>query len=385
MSALDVVAAGTLAPAKKRFWRPATVLVALLSMAIFMLLARHVIDGGYLRKDIAALQAGDAWKTGGWLSQVVLRVVALIPETQLQQTVLSLIASVASGLALGALYDRLRANGWVVIGALLVLLSVGLHAGGLYTLTASSRSIPLYVAFAALIPAIRSMEDVGDVQSAIGLGLLLPLLLLASPITAPLILPFAIGAALADRDARRDPRAFIAMLLVAVLPTLIVAIGILGFLAQSGFDLALVLVPYVRAYSALKWGDWWGSLAALAVYAPVLAVPLAYVVWPKLPERRHVYSALAILVLPLSLVLARTVLNTTMTAIVPAMALIACFVSWLAVVRLPRALRVLALALLALSAVLSWTQTSYWDDPEWRAALVSTPPVPGNFALRPGV
>jgi hypothetical protein len=195
MSTLDIGAAAALAPAGKRFWRPATILVALVSMAIFMLLARYVIDDGYLRKDIAALQAGDAWKTGGWLSQVVLRVVALIPETQLRQTVLALIASVASGLALGTLYDRLRANGWVVMGAVLVLLAVSLHAGGLYTLTASSRAIPLYLAFAVLIPAIRSMEDVGDVQSAIGLGLLMPLLLLASPITTPLILPLAIGAA----------------------------------------------------------------------------------------------------------------------------------------------------------------------------------------------
>jgi hypothetical protein len=175
------------------------------------------------------------------------------------------------------------------------------------------------------------------------------------------------------------------MLLVAVLPTLIVAIGIIGFLAQSGFDLALALVPYVRAYSSVKWGDWWGSLGGLVIYAPVLIVPLAYCVWPNLPERRHVFSALAIIVLPLYLVLARTVLNTTMTAIVPPMAMIACFVSWLAVVRLPTALRVLALAMLALAAVLSWTQTSIWDDPEWKAALFNTPPALSNFALRPGV
>lgn len=369
----------------KRLVRPATVLAALVSMAIFMLLARHVVDAGYLRKDIAALQAGDAWHTGGWLSQVVLRVVALLPETQLQQTVLSVIASVASGVALGVLYDRLRANGWFAAGAVLTLLAVGLHAGGLYTLTASSRAIPLYIAFAALIPAIRSMEDVGDVQSAIGLGLLMPLLLLASPITTPLILPFAVGAALADRDGRRDARAFVAMLLVALLPTLIVALGIIGFLVQSGFDLALALVPYAQAYSSFAWGDWRGSFGGLLAFAPVLFVPLVYCVWPNLPERRHVFSALAVVLLPLYLALARTVLNTIMTPIVPALALIACLVSWLAVVRLPMALRVAALALLALSAVLSWTQTGVWDDPEWKAALFNTPPALGNFALRPGV
>ena len=36
------------------------------------------------------------------------------------------------------------------------------------------------------------MEDVGDVQATIGLGLLMPLLLLAGPLTTPLILPLGV-------------------------------------------------------------------------------------------------------------------------------------------------------------------------------------------------
>lgn len=334
------------------------------------------------------LQAGEAWRNGGWLSQVVLRVVSLLPGTQLQQWALSLTAVVVSGFAFGALYDRLRANGWFRIGAFIALVMLMLHAGGLYTITASSRAIPLYIAFAALIPAIRSLEDVGDVQSAIGLGLLLPLLLLASPIASLLIIPLAIATALADRDARTDPRAFVAMLLVAVLPTLIVAIGIVGFIMQARMDVAEALLPYVSAYTNLHFdlGVLISGLEALAVFAPVLIVPLLYCFWPELPERRHVFSALAVIALPLYLVFARATLTTTMTAIVPPIALLVAFLSWLAVVRLPFQLRLLSLLLLVLAAAASWTYTDLWNDAAWKAALFNQ--VPSGIAqlsLRPGV
>jgi len=280
--------------------RPATVVTALVSVALLLLAARYVVEAGYVRKDILALEAGDAWRTGGWLSQVVLRAVGLIPDRLLRQTTLSLIAAVAAGLTFGALYGRLRANGWLAVGALVVLLALGLHAGTLYAITAQSRAIPLYIAIAALIPSIRSMEEVGDVQSAIGLGLVLPLLLLASPITTPLIVPVAVGIALANPDARRDLRAFAAMLLVALLPTIIVAIGILGFLAQAGFDLADALLPYATAYDSIEFDDPTPTLLALGAFAPVGVVPLVYCFYPGLPERRHVLSALATLSNPKS-------------------------------------------------------------------------------------
>src|SRR3569623_3328320 len=249
---MSAIAAGTLPVVSKRFFRPATVLTALVSVTLLLL------------------------------------------------------AAVAAGLTFGLLYERMRAHGWQSIGAVLVLLALGLHAATLYTITAQSRAIPLYIAIAALIPAIRSMEEVGDVQAAIGIGLLIPLLLLASPTTAPLILPLAVGIALANPDARRDPRAFAAMLLVALLPTLIVAIGILGFLAQAGFDLADALMTYVNTYRGLHAGDPVPSLLALVAFAPVGLVPLVYCVYPGLPEKRHVVSALLIVGFPLYLVVVRT-------------------------------------------------------------------------------
>lgn len=388
MSLLDFATAPVKAQQRRPFWRPATILWSLGAVLILLVLALHVIDGGYVRRDIEQLQAGEAWRTGGWLSQVVLRVVSLLPGTQLQQWALSLTAVVVSGFAFGALYDRLRANGWFRIGAFIALVALMLHAGGLYTVTASSRAIPLYIAFAALIPAIRSLEDVGDVQSAIGLGLLLPLLLLASPIAALLVVPFAVATALADRDARTDPRAFVAMLLVAILPTLIVAIGIIGFIMQAGMDVAAALLPYLSTYADLHFDVTVlaTGLEALAVFSPVLLVPLLYCFWPDLPERRHVFSALAVVILPLYLVLARSILTTTMTAIVPPIALVVAFLSWLAVVRLPFQLRLLSLLLLLLAAAASWTYTGLWDDVAWKAALFNAvPPGIGNLTLRPGV
>ncbi|MEO6012964.1 MAG: hypothetical protein ABIQ30_05185 [Devosia sp.] len=386
MTTLDLPLVAPAVPTVRKFWRPATIIVAAASTIILVAVAQHVIDSGYLRRDAQALQEGDAWRTGGWLSQVVLRVVSLLPQVWMQQMALSLTGALVCGLAFGVLYDRLRSNGWFALGAIALLIALALHAGSLYTLSASSRAIPLYLAFAVLIPAIRSLEDVGDVQSAIGLGLLLPMLLLASPITTPLIIPIAIGAALAEPDGRRDPRAFAAMLLVAILPTLIVAVGIFGFLVQAHIDVADALFAYVAAYSDIHLGDVLGSVATLAVYAPVLLVPLVYCVWPNLPEKRHMFSALAIIAMPLYLAVARVTLNTAMTPIVPPMALLAAFMSWLAFVRLPVALRIFALAMLVLAVAASWTQTGLWYDAEWRGALLyGLPESLGNLGLRPGV
>ncbi|RYE08798.1 MAG: hypothetical protein EOP22_11770 [Hyphomicrobiales bacterium] len=371
-------------PQRKPFIRTATAIVWLVALAAFLAVAQHVINAGFLRRDIEALLEGEAWRTGGWLSQLVLVLVSFLHDVALEQTVLSLTAAVFAGLSFGILYDRLRLNGWAIVGTIAMLAALGVHAHVLYAITASSRGFPLYFALAAIIPAIRQMEKVGDVQSTIGLGLLMPLVLLAGPLTTPLILPLALGAALADPDGRRDPRAFVAMLLVALIPALIVAIGVVGFVAQSGLGVELVLLPYIATYGALQMGDVVASMGAMFTFAPVAVVPILYCVWPNLPEKRHVWSALAVIALPLYLAVARTIFTTPMEPFVPAIALLAAFISWLCVVRLPFPLRALALLTLVLAAALSWTQTGIWDDPAWKAALFDLPMF-SNLMLRPGV
>ena len=380
----DVAVSSVTFPTRKPFMRIATAIVWAVSLAAFLLIAWHVINAGFVRRDIEALQAGEAWRTGGWLSQLVLSLVGLVPNLDWQQSVLSLAAAVVAGLAFGLLYDRLRASGWTIVGSVLMLLLLASHANILYVITAASRGLPLYLAFAAIIPAIRKMEEVGDVQSTIGLGLLMPLVLLAGPLTTPLIIPLALGAALADPDGRRDPRAFVAMLLVAVIPALIVVIGVVGFVAQSGIGIENIIVPYLATYGSLKMGDAIGSLAALYTLAPVAAVPLLYCVWPNLPDKRHVWSSVAVIALPTYLAIARTVFNSSMQSFVPAVALLAAYMSWLCVVRLPLLLRMIAVAALTLAVVASWTQTGFWDDAAWKAALFSGLDF-GNLELRPGV
>ncbi len=371
---------------RKPMLREATALVWMAALAGFLLVSQQVIDAGYLRGDVATLLGGEPWRNGGWLSQLMLSLVGLIPRLDWQQTMLSLTAAVVAGLSFGLLYDRLRINGWTILGCLVLLVALGSHAGVLYAISAASAGLPLYFAFAVLIPAIRQMEEVGDVQSSIGLGLLMPLLLLAGPLTTPLILPLALGAALADPDGRRDPRAFVAMLLVAVLPAIIVAIGVLGFAAQAGIGVETVLVPYIATYGQIGLGDIAGSLTVLATLAPVLVVPLAYCLWPNLPEKRHSWSALAVVALPVYLAIARVGLNGPMQSFVPAVALLAAYASWLSVVRLPPMLRFVALLMLVVSVVLSWTQTGIWDDPAWKQALFGfLPDDIAHFGLRPGM
>jgi len=371
-------------PARKRVLRPATIIVWVLALTVFLSIAQYVISAGFVRRDIEALQAGEAWRTGGWLSQLVLSLVGLLPNVGWQQTALSLTAAVVAGLAFGILYDRMRSSGWTILGAALVLAAFAAHAQVLYSITAASRGLPLYFAFAALIPAIRQIERVGDVQSTIALGLLMPLLLLAGPLTTPLVLPLALGAALADPDGRGDPRAFVAMLLVALLPTIIVGIGVVGFVAQSGIGVENVVLPYFATYGALALNDPAASLGVLFSFAPVAIVPLLYIVLPNLPERRHVWSACAVVALPLYLAVARVAFNSPMQPFVPAVALLAAYISWLCVVRLPFTLRILALAMLVVAAIASWTLTGLWTDQEWRGALFSHD-ILGNFTRHPSV
>ena len=372
------------APLRKPFMRPATALVWAVSLAGLLLIATHVVDAGFVRRDIEALQAGEAWRTGGWLSQLVLSLVGLIPNLDWQQTMLSFAAAVFAGLGFGVLYDRLRQNGWTIVGSVVMLVLLASHANVLYAVTAASRGLPLYFAIAVIIPAIRQMEKVGDVQSTISLGLFMPLVLLAGPLSTPLIIPLALGAALADPDGRRDPRAFVAMLLVAVIPVLIVAFGVVGFVAQSGLGVENVILPYVVAYGAAGTGDVMLSLGILFTFAPVAVVPLLYCIWPGLPERRHVWSALAVVAMPVWVAIARAVFNSTMQPFVPAVALLAGYISWLCIVRLPALLRVLALVALAAAVLASWTHSGFWDDPDWKAALFSRIDL-GNLNPLPGV
>ena len=67
MSLADITAFVTASPRRNKFWRLSTVAVTITALTAFLWIAQHVIDNGFLRRDIAALQAGEAWRTGGCL------------------------------------------------------------------------------------------------------------------------------------------------------------------------------------------------------------------------------------------------------------------------------------------------------------------------------
>ncbi|WP_417309584.1 hypothetical protein [Devosia sp.] len=377
MSIADVAGALRAPPSERPYLRAGVVAVVVIAALVFGFAGLRVIHGGYPRADLGAILTGEIWREGGWLSHAVLHFVSLFPRGPGREIALSVIMAIAGGIGFGWLYYLLRTNYWSIPIAVTAVVALGLHTGLLYGITAESRYLPIYFVVAAMVPAIRHIEEVGDVQSAIGLSLLLPLLLLASPVTTLFILPLALAATLADPDGRSDPRAFVAMLLVATLPTVITIIGILGFLAQAGLDLSTAILPYVKLYSSWHIGDILGSVTALAVFAPVLVVPLLYCVWPSLPQRRSIFSALAVIVLPLALSVARVVLDTDMPGFVPPVTLLTAFICWAGIIRLPRTLQIFSVLLLVLSAISSWYFAGFAEQPRWAAALLYD--VPGNI------
>jgi hypothetical protein len=366
---------------RKAFVRPATVIATLVPMAIFLFIAQSVVVRGFVRADIEALISGEAWQTGGWIDQIILGAIKLLPWPAAWPTVAALMAAIAMGLLFGFLYRLLRHNGWRLLGAWLTLVVLGGNAMVLYSVSAGTRGIPFLLAVGALIPAIRAMEELGDVQSTISLGLLLPLLLLASPSLAPLILPLAVAIALADPDGRRDIRAFVAMLLVALLPTIIVAAGVVGFGAQAGLGVGGIIEPYLAAYVPGGAGDLVGNVATFLLLAPVALVPIAYCLTPG-PDKK-IWSALAVIALPLYMAVGRTFFAFTFPAWLPAEVLLAAFASWLAVVRLSVAMRLTALGLLFVSAITSWTIDPHFGDAEWLAALGQTARAVGRVFYLP--
>ena len=216
-------------------------------------------------------------------------------------------------------------------------------------------AIATMVACILLVPGIRRVESVGDVQANMSFGLVLPVLFLAGPAMAPLILPLALFGALSDGDARRDIRAFVAMFLVAIMPTLLILAGMLGMfgLAETGRIIAEVYGP---AFTPSPSGaDAIRPLLTVAAYMilPFVILTGAYMV--KIDRRWQPVSAAAVLALPLYLILGAWYFGWPMAPSLPLIAFLGAFASWLSVARLVPNYRRLALALLILTAALSWT------------------------------
>jgi hypothetical protein len=84
-----------------------------------------------------------------------------------------------------------------------------------------------------------------------------------------------------------------------------------------------------------------------------------------------------VVALPVYLAVGNAIFPWNIPPHAPAVALLATFASWLAVVRLSLLLRLAAIALLLAATAASWAQQAYWADPAWTAALFSPIGAPG--------
>lgn len=340
-------------------------------------LVYRLLVGGYGNGEIFSLRPSSAaWRDGDWLSQLLLFFVRFLPGEVTQQLVLSFLAATLTGGLLGLQYHAMRTNRWTIAGAAIVVLILAVHPLVLYTVTAATLPIPIYVAFALLIPAIRRVAAVGDVQSEVTLGLTLPLLLLAGPETAPLILPLTVLCAASNRDARHDVRAFLAMFIVAVVPSLVIVVGIVGFSLRAGHDLGTVLAPYASVYTSMHPERWASGLLPLALASPMALVPLLYCLIPD--RRREAWSAVAVVGFPVYLAIGQAVFAWQLPYWTPATALLFCFAAWLTVTRLHWIMRLAGVLLMIPSVWLGFRYGGIIDDPAWLDGVLG----PGLVWLR---
>jgi hypothetical protein len=346
--------------------------VAGLAIIGLLFLLRNLIFSGFVNDPAVNLNvSSDSWTTGMWMSEMVLFLVRFLPAGNIQELAIMSLPVLAGGALFGLLYHNLRDSNWPAAGAVAVLATVALNPFLLYTITAASLPTPMLVAFVLLIPTIRRLEAIGDVQAEVTLGLALPLLLLAGPQTTPLILPLAVLSVFWNPDARRDVRAFGAMFLVALLPTVMVGLCILGFALHNHLNLATAVAPYAAAFSHFEPTRWADGLLPLALLSPMALVPFIHCLIPD--RRRKMWSALCVIAFPVYLAIGREVFVWDMPYWVPAVTLVCCCAAWMAVVRLRAPVQVLALVLLGVSLFISWGWTSFFDQSAWKAGLLGGP------------
>lgn len=311
-------------------------------------------EGGANLPAISGEPAASAYD-GAWLSQIVVWIVTHLPVPLPSATLLSLFSALALGALLAWLYQRLVFNDWPVVEALVFVMALGANSIVVGTITVDHTAIPVMLACAAIVPGIRRLESVGDVQAEMSFGLVLAFLLLAGPAPALLIPVLALFGTLSDRTARSDPRAFLAMFLVAIMPTLLVLAGLFGLL---GVDRAVPLFKaiYIDPFQPdLLYVE--GMRAFLRVFAATVlpAGLLIAAYWLQLDRRRQPWSALAVLVLPVYVIAGAYLFSWPVAETVPTAVFLGAFAAWLSVARLTPVFRRAAMALILLGAVVSWT------------------------------
>lgn len=351
-----------IAPPRRDWAVPAGLLVA-----IFLL----VVDGNLAGNGVSVHASSAATMLPGWEHGSLLRVLAVWLASWLvfvdADTALVLVyVLMASGGAILA-YRFLRVSDWPPVQALLALALVASHGVLLYAVTTSSHEFLVILAAGLLIPAQRRLEAVGDVQSIINYGLTLPLLLMAGPSVAALILLLVLAVPFREAEARQKPSVFAAMLLVAVVPALIIVAGVVAMAGRAGIGLDILLRPFAEAFTPAR-RPVLPMLFLLLTTAPVALLLFAHAVVPD--RRRKLLTTLVAFALPVYLAVGNSVFDWQLAPWTPAAAMMATVVGWLCSTRIRPWTRWLALGLLAFSSVASWLLAPIWADPAWLDGLL---------------
>ena len=320
----------------------------------FIALLWHLSAGG--GDGIPAAPSASTGSGGGaWLADLVARPIMALPWPWPIETVLAVVAACVLGTLIAWLYERLVYNNWTRIEALLFVVFLTGSSAIMAAVTGDHRAIATMVACIAIVPGIRRIESVGDVQANMSFGLVLPLLFLAGPPLAPLILPLALFGALADPVARHDWRAFVAMFLVAVMPTLLVITGMVGLFGIPEV-MRLAREVYAPTFSFARL-DHAATQALVTQFArTVLPFAIVIVAYMFMRDRRwQPVSAIAAIVLPLYLVCGAFAFSWPISPSLPTVAFLGAYASWLSVARLRPVSRWVSIMLMLLTAALSWS------------------------------
>lgn len=350
--------------ARRRDWAvPAGLLIAL----FLLLLGGNLAGNGAL----AGVTSIDASVVPGWEHGSLLRVLAVWVASWLMvidaNTALALVYVLMASVSAVLAYRFLRVSDWPAVQALVALVLVASHGMLIYATTTTRSEFLILLAVAALIPAQRRLEAVGDVQSIINYGLTLPLLLMAGPPLAALIPLLVLAVPFGETEARHKPQVFAAMLLVALVPTLIIIAGVWAMAGRAGIGFDVLAQPFAERF-VLGRHPVALMLFLMAATAPVA---LALVIHGAVPDRRRKpLTTLVALALPLYLAIGNSLFDWQLAPWTPAAAMMATVLGWLCATRVRPWMRWLVLAMLLVSSLVSWLLARLWADPVWLDGLL---------------
>ncbi len=352
-----------LAPPRRDFALPAGLLVA----AFLLFLGGNLAGNGVLGQvgPTGAL-ALPGWEHGSLLRVLVVWVASWFFFID-ASTALLLVHVLMACIAALLTYRFLLVSGWPAVQAMLALALIAAHGMLIYATTTTSAEFLILLAVAALIPAQRRLEAVGDVQSVINYSLTLTLLLVAGPPLAVLVPVLALAVPFREAEAQGKPQIFAAMLLVAIVPTLIIIAGVWAMAARAGIGLDLLAQPFIADFVPVR-----QPVATMIILSAVTApVALVLVVHGAIPDRRRKpLTTVVALALPFYLAIGNSLFDWQLAPWTPAAAMLATALGWLCATRVRPWMRWLTLAMLLVSALASWLLARLWADPAWLDGLM---------------